>query len=360
LAYGYSVNAFRDYFQLGESTAMLCVKKFIKVVSNSMFRERYFSFFTPTDAKRVEALHHEKHGIRGMLGSLDCSHFVWGNCPVAHHGQYQGKEGKPTIVVEALADYNLYAWHAVFGYAGTLNDISIWDSSYLLQSLCDGSFSELDFPFTIGGESFDQLWMMVDGIYPPLARFVKPLTVPIGECEALFSMWQESKRKDIERFFGVFKKKFHFFSKPIPFLYMEDIIDAFYCSIILHNMAVTERIDSLDGCVECHTMYDCVNNNITTEEPYRGRVDHLALQYVENQENDVRERAFEVQYLDALGIHVLDCNLEMDANRISVIPTLHRIAQYRWSHLYNITHHKKLTNAIARELKKLYDRIKLK
>jgi hypothetical protein len=90
------------------------------------------------------------------------------------------------------------------------------------------------------------------------------------------------------------------------------------------------------------------------------RVDHLALQYVENQENDVRERAFEVQYLDALGIHVLDCSLEMDANRISVIPTLHRIAQYRWSHLYSITHHKKLTNAIAREMKKQYDRMKLK
>ena len=129
----------------------------------------------------------------------------WANCPVAHQGQYQGKEGKPTIVVEALADHNLYAWHAVFIYAGTLNDISIWDSSYLLQSLCDGSFSDLDFPFTIGGQSFDQLWMLVDGIYPSLARFVKPLTVPIGDCEALFSMWQESKRKDIERFFGVFK-----------------------------------------------------------------------------------------------------------------------------------------------------------
>jgi hypothetical protein len=141
---------------------------------------------------------------------------------------------------------------------------------------------------------------------------------------------------------------------------MEDIIDAFYCSIILHNMAVTERIDSLDGCVENHTMYDCVNDNDTAEGPYRGRVDHLALQYVANEENDVRERAFEVQYLDALGIHVLDCTLEMDANRISVIPSLHRIAQYRWSHLYNISRHKKLTNAITKELKKLYDRIKLK
>ena len=46
----------------------------------------------------------------------------------------------------------------------------------LLQSICDGSFAENDFHFSIGGEMFGMLWMLVDGIYPPLARFVKPLT----------------------------------------------------------------------------------------------------------------------------------------------------------------------------------------
>jgi hypothetical protein len=63
---------------------------------------------------------------------------------VAHHGQYQGQEGRPTIVVEALANYILFAWHAVFGYCGMLNDLSIWDKSFLLQSLCNASFLELD------------------------------------------------------------------------------------------------------------------------------------------------------------------------------------------------------------------------
>jgi len=120
LAYGCSVNAFRDYFQIGESTALLSVKKFTSCIANSIFQKKFFSFFTALDAKKVEALHYAKYGIHGLLGSLDCSHFVWGNCPVAHHGQYQGKEGRPTIVVEALADYNLYVWHAVFGYSGTL------------------------------------------------------------------------------------------------------------------------------------------------------------------------------------------------------------------------------------------------
>ena len=112
---------------------------------------------------------------------------------MAHHGQFQGKEGKPTIVVETLADHNLYAWHAVFGYCGTLNDLSIWDSSYLLQSLCDGSFSDLDFPFKIGGELFEELWMLVDGVYPSVERFVMPISVLVGECVALFAMWQELK-----------------------------------------------------------------------------------------------------------------------------------------------------------------------
>jgi hypothetical protein len=107
-----------------------------------------------------------------------------------------------------MVDHSLYVWHAVFGYCGTLKDLTIWDSSLLLQAMCDVTFDEIDFQFTIGGEQFQQLWLLVDGMYPQLSRFVKPISVPIGDTEALFSMWQEAKRKDVERFFGVFKKKF--------------------------------------------------------------------------------------------------------------------------------------------------------
>lgn len=42
---------------------------------------------------------------------------------------------------------------------------------------------------------------------PPIAHFVKPLPVPTGDIEALYSLWQEVKQKDVEHFFGVFKKK---------------------------------------------------------------------------------------------------------------------------------------------------------
>jgi len=249
------------------------------------------------------------------------------------------KEGRPTTVVEALAGYNLFAWHAVFGYSGTLNDIIIWDSSILLQSLCDGSFSELDFPFFIGGESFDQVWMLVDGICPALARFVKPLSVPIGDSEALFSLWQESKRKDIEWFFGIFKKKFHFFNHPIPFAFMEVIIETFYCCLILHNMAVMEWINLQEEDVENHLLYYCVEDQLEHGTTPESRMETLALQFGQSESQHLQEWLLEIQYLSALGINILDSTLQANSRRMEVLLTLERVAQVRWSHLYDVHHH---------------------
>jgi hypothetical protein len=87
LAYGSSVNSFHDYFQLGES-ACLCVEKFTHgIVDDEKFCQLYFHLMTPADARHVEAMHFDWHGIHGMAGSLDCSHIGWDNCPVAHQGQ---------------------------------------------------------------------------------------------------------------------------------------------------------------------------------------------------------------------------------------------------------------------------------
>jgi hypothetical protein len=306
---------------------------------------------TPPDAGRVEEYHKEVHGVHGMIGSLDCSHFVWGNCPVVHHGQFQGKEGKPTVLVEVM-DHILYVWHAVFGYAGTLNDITFWDNSFLLHSICDGS--------TIGGEEFDKLWMLVDGIYPQLSRFVKPISVPLGDVEAIYCLWQEAKHKDIECFFGIFKKKFNFFTKSISFAYIEGVIEAFYTCLILHNMAVAEQVGSVDFINEVDAVYDFVPP-VDDEEVAQGLpCENIALQFVKRNENDVRERALEVEYLSALGIHVVDSTLPLGAERIFMLPQYQRMAQFRWNQLYDSKEHVSLTKAIARDLKMQYDSYKEK
>jgi hypothetical protein len=94
-----------------------------------------------------------------MVGSLDCMHTVWKNCPMAWQARYLGAKGKPTIVLEGASDHNLWFWHAVHGYAGTLTDKTILSLSPLLDNIVNGNFSVLEagvVPFTIEGKQFNQ------------------------------------------------------------------------------------------------------------------------------------------------------------------------------------------------------------
>jgi hypothetical protein len=55
----------------------------------------------------------------------------------------------------------LFAWHVVLGYAGTFNDINVWDSSLLHCSLIDGSYSQNDFEVEIVGTVFSSLYFLL-------------------------------------------------------------------------------------------------------------------------------------------------------------------------------------------------------
>ena len=93
--------------------------------------------------------------------------------------QEQGKEGFPSIVMEAVCDYNLWFWHISFSYAGSLNDINIWDQSPFLTKFLDGKYSQnIDFLVEMWRQQFTQLCLAVDGIYPALACFVKTIQEP--------------------------------------------------------------------------------------------------------------------------------------------------------------------------------------
>jgi Plant transposon protein len=161
------------------------------------------------DAKRVVELHNHHHGVSKLIGSLDCMHIGWKNCPLAWHGQFKGKSEAPTIVFEPYCDFNLWVWHCAFGYAGTSNDINIRDQSPLLKSFIDGSFTKnVDFEYELGGQVFDKLWILIDGIYPECSGFTKKIEEPIGADKRMSSRWQDGCRKDVERAFGVVRRKF--------------------------------------------------------------------------------------------------------------------------------------------------------
>ena len=110
--------------------------------------------------------------------------------------------------MEAVAENNLWIWHSAFGFAGSLNNINIWDRSPLYESMLEGSHDNLDFPFIINQQQFEHLYYLVDGIYPPLSRFLSTINDPTSTIDIFFAPKQEGWRKSIERVFWVWKKKF--------------------------------------------------------------------------------------------------------------------------------------------------------
>jgi hypothetical protein len=84
-----------------------------------------------------------------------------------------------------------------------LNDRNILNLSPFHAILLHGSFDKLEVeagvvPYSIGDETFQKLFILVDGFYPKYSRFVKGIQHPISLEETNYTEWQEGSRKDIE------------------------------------------------------------------------------------------------------------------------------------------------------------------
>jgi hypothetical protein len=56
-----------------------------------LYSTEYLCQPTKENVESLSAIN-AKQGFPGMLGSLDCMHWQWKNCPMAWKGQFQGKE----------------------------------------------------------------------------------------------------------------------------------------------------------------------------------------------------------------------------------------------------------------------------
>ncbi|XP_056866850.1 uncharacterized protein LOC108858236 [Raphanus sativus] len=140
LAYGCAADACDEYLRLGESTTLSCLSHFKSGVIQ-LFGDEYLRRPTPEDLQRLLDIG-EIRGFPGMIGSIDCMHWEWKNCPTTWKGLFTRGSGKPTIVLEAVASQDLWICHAFFGSpAPTVQ-------------------------YEVNGHQYDLAYYLTDGIYP--------------------------------------------------------------------------------------------------------------------------------------------------------------------------------------------------
>jgi hypothetical protein len=183
----------------------------------------------------------EAHGFPGMFASLDCMHYEWKNCLVAWQGDYGNRDGKKSIILEAVADEGLHIWHAFFGLHGSNNDLNVLDRSPLVHNMLTSSAH--DMRFVVNGCEYDRYYVLTDGIYPEWACFVQSIHLPEDAKRAYFAKRQEAVRKDVERCFGVLQARFAIIRNPCRFWSMEVIRDVMFTCCILHNMILEDEKD---------------------------------------------------------------------------------------------------------------------
>ena len=106
LAYGLSADTIDEYVRIRESTTIECVKRFYQGVVE-IFGPEYLRSPKATDISRLLRKANQRDFPR-MLGSLDCMHWAWKNCPAAYHRMYTGHVHRSTIVLEVVASYDLW------------------------------------------------------------------------------------------------------------------------------------------------------------------------------------------------------------------------------------------------------------
>ncbi|XP_047961995.1 uncharacterized protein LOC125206816 [Salvia hispanica] len=265
LAYAGPADMFDEYLQMGETTSLNVLRQFCKGI-REVFGLEFLRKPTFDECQRRLDMHGAVHNFPGMMGSIDCMHWEWKNCPVAWKGQFTTskcgrdttgfKQKHPSMILEAVADYRLRIWHAYFGVAGSNNDINVLQSSSIFTDECRGEGPEIS--FVANGTQYRRGYYLADGIYPRWPVFVKTLRQPAGAKRQYFARKQEAARKDVERAFGVLQARWAILRCPARVWHGDDVANIMVACIILHNMIIedegfaTERWAPEDGASTSH------------------------------------------------------------------------------------------------------------
>jgi hypothetical protein len=253
LAYGGPADRLDEYIRMGESTILECVNKFTRTIVEE-YGDIYLREPNEQDIARLLAVAEQ----RGFPGE-------WEKCPTAWHGQYRGHHMKPTIILEAVASYDLWIWHAFFGTPGSCNDVNVLHRSPVFDNLARGSAPEVH--FTVNGNEYNMGYYLADGMYPPWATLVSGYSSPQSNKQKRFAEEQSKWRKDVERSFGKMQAKYAITKGPARLWSQEDLKYIIDCVVILNNMGIIYEQGMEELRIEDYENATCANLDTNRDVP---------------------------------------------------------------------------------------------
>ncbi|XP_021834060.1 uncharacterized protein LOC110773849 [Prunus avium] len=170
----------------------------------TLYTRDYLRRPTPRDLQRL-LQKAEARGFPGMIGSIDCMHWQWKNCPTAWQGDYGNRKGQKSIILEVVACFDTWVWHTFFGVAGSQNDLNVLGQSLVFNDVLRGQGPNIT--YQVNNTVYQTGYYLADGIYPRWTTFVKSIPNPRSQKQKLFATYQEKYRKDVERCFGILQAR---------------------------------------------------------------------------------------------------------------------------------------------------------
>ena len=160
---------------VGVSTCYSIFNKFIKNFSAKMYD--HYVQMPSGDRLRSIMRAYERMGMPGCIGSMDCTHIWWDNCPERYTNLCKDRTGHTTMSFQAIVGPNREIFHVSVGFPGTYNDKSIAHQDDIVRQIMHGKLKDIDFiMFDLNGvpRKCKGAYVIVDGGYQKRACFMNP------------------------------------------------------------------------------------------------------------------------------------------------------------------------------------------
>ncbi|XP_020964109.1 uncharacterized protein LOC107648299 [Arachis ipaensis] len=284
LAYGVAADAVDDYVRISESTTIECLENFFEAVI-LVFEDKYLRKPNPNDVRHLLQMT-EGHGFPGMLGSIDCMHWQWKNCPKAWKGMYMsGYRRVATIVLEVVASSDFWIWHAFFGVSDSNNDINVLDRSPVFDDILNDRAPEVN--YTINGNNYTMGYYLADAIR--------------GETQVICTILRRAKKRCGASIRSVVNT-LCIIRGPARFWKKKKLANIMRACIILHNMIIEDERDIYAGNFTQGLEYDDVKNGLS--QPQLGEEDFAPYHQFLQRNAQLRNRQQHRQLKEDLIEHI--------------------------------------------------------